>query len=73
MEPRLRLRRFRLERGSNTGVSDQNRLRPSCADVTIAVSFSQAQKEHAELDIAHMYNSFFRPARLLTSLHKCSL
>ena len=40
MEPRLRLRRFRLERGSNTGASDQNRLRPDCADVMIAVSFS---------------------------------
>ena len=64
MEPRLRLRRFRLERDSNTGASDQNRLRPDCADVMIAVSFSKAQKKHAEL---------FRPARLLTSLHKCSL
>ena len=73
MEPRLRLRRFRLERGSNSGVSDQNRLRPDCADVTIAVSFSYSQKKHAELDTAHMYNSFFRPARLLIGLHKCSL
>ena len=40
MEPCLRLRRFRLEQSSNTGVSDQNRLRPDCADVTIASSFS---------------------------------
>ena len=28
------------ERVLNSGVSDQNRLRPDCADVTIAVSFS---------------------------------
>ena len=26
--------------GSNSGVSDQNRLRSDCADVRIAVSFS---------------------------------
>ena len=31
---------FRLKRGSNSGVSDQNRLRPDCVDVTIAVSLS---------------------------------
>ena len=54
MEPRLRLRRFCLERGSNSGVSEQNRLRPDCADVTVAVSFSKAHKKHAELDTAHI-------------------
>ena len=40
---------------------------------TNKIVLNQAQNKHAELDTAHMYNSFLRPARLLTSQHKCSL